>query len=84
MGKCCEEVDTEWFLSCASRKFHFFNKLWSFHGGGAKGANAACFRNRSYQFVVRDATHTGKHDGVFNVEKFGESSTHVSTVVHSK
>jgi hypothetical protein len=33
---------------------------------------------------IRDAAHAGKHDGMFNVEKFGEACTHVSTVVHAK
>ena len=43
VGKRGEEVDTKWFLRCASSEFHFFNELGSFHGGGAKCANASGF-----------------------------------------
>jgi hypothetical protein len=49
----------------------FFVELAGAHRGGAKSSDATSFADGCHEFVIRNAAHSGKHDGVFDIEQIG-------------
>jgi hypothetical protein len=49
----------------------FFIELARAHRGGTKCADATGFTDGCHEFVIRNAAHSGKHDGVFDIEQIG-------------
>jgi hypothetical protein len=47
---------------------NFFVELARPHWGGAKCSDTTGFTDGCHEFVVRNATHSGEHDGVFDIE----------------
>ena len=65
---CCQQVNAERLVGEFVHRSDFFVELAWPHGGCAKCSDTTGFAYCSDEFVVRNATHSGEHDGVFDIE----------------
>ena len=65
---CCQQVNAERLVGEFVYCGNFFVELARPHWGGAKCSDTTGFTDGCHEFVVRNATHSGEHDGVFDIE----------------
>ena len=71
-----EEIDREGLVGGRAHGGYLGLHGSAAHGAGTEAAEAARFRDGRHQFGVRDASHSGQHDGVLDAEQLGEASSH--------
>jgi hypothetical protein len=71
-----QQIDAEGLGSNRLDARHFIDEFGRLHGRCTEGSDSTGLGNCSDEFAVRHAAHARKHDGVLDVEEFGDSCAH--------
>ena len=66
-----QQVNSEGLVREFVDSGNFFVKLARAHRSGTERSDTSGFTHSSDELVVRNATHSGEHDGVFDIEQIG-------------